>query len=524
MKKVFFLYVIISFSLISSLLHAKDLISITSEDIILNEPDFSNFVKEKMPSLVTKLRSLSTERELLNINIDVVDFNAFWKAIKKYLLLKEELINDIKEYNQEAFRLREEIFKQRSFQSYNAIRLILDYKIIKKNIEYAKQSTDELDRNLKTLFTILPDKNIRAKVVEVNDLKTYVATMVNALNDLVTKKIKYNEFERICNNNFKKVGKLKNAQLLRDYFIETGSVVSGKNRGLRYIKKFFAWNIDLLAKVLNYELYVIENKKITVCRFVKILILVLVLYCLYKWLKPFLIDRYSKQNSTGQLLEILIKNGLYLFIFIIFLSGIGLDLTKITILASALSIGIGFGLQKIFANLVSSVILLLDKSLVPGNTIELGDIYGTITSMNARFTSVLTRDGKEYLIPNENLLTEKVINWTHSSPQIRLKIPVGISYETDVPWIMELLEGIATKVSRVLSDPKPACRLMGYGDSTVDLELRIWISDPENGIHNVMSNVLLEIWNLFKTHGIEFPFPQHDIHVKSLPEGIPKKD
>ena len=164
MKKVFFLYVIISFSLISSLLHAKDLISITSEDIILNEPDFSNFVKEKMPSLVTKLRSLSTERELLNINIDVVDFNAFWKAVKKYLLLKEELINDIKEYNQEAFRLREEIFKQRSFQSYNAIRLILDYKIIKKNIEYAKQSTDELDRNFKTLFTILPDKNIRTRV------------------------------------------------------------------------------------------------------------------------------------------------------------------------------------------------------------------------------------------------------------------------------------------------------------------------------------------------------------------------
>jgi len=167
MKKVFFLYVIISFSLISSLLHAKDLISITSEDIILNEPDFSNFVKEKMPSLVTKLRSLSTERELLNINIDVVDFNAFWKAVKKYLLLKEELINDIKEYNQEAFRLREEIFNQRSFQSYNAIRLILDYKIIKKNIEYAKQSTDELDRNFKTLFTILPDKNIRTRVAKV---------------------------------------------------------------------------------------------------------------------------------------------------------------------------------------------------------------------------------------------------------------------------------------------------------------------------------------------------------------------
>jgi small-conductance mechanosensitive channel len=190
------------------------------------------------------------------------------------------------------------------------------------------------------------------------------------------------------------------------------------------------------------------------------------------------------------------------------------------------SVGIGFGLQKIFSNLVSGIILLFDKSIKLGDTLQVGELYGTVTSMNARFASVLSRDGREHLIPNESLIVNNVVNLTYSAPRFRLGIPVGVSYKSDVILAMRLMEQAAEGIPRVLPDPGPNTCLIGFGESSVDLELRVWIADPDQGLVNVKSDVLVAIWNLFHQHNIEIPFPQQDVYVKSLPEEflLPPKD
>ena len=175
-------------------------------------------------------------------------------------------------------------------------------------------------------------------------------------------------------------------------------------------------------------------------------------------------------------------------------------------------------MQKIFANLISGLIILADKSIKPGDVIQLGDTHGYINFLGGRYVSVVTRDATEYLIPNEDLVTHQVINWSYSNNLVRLKIPVGIGYDSDIQQAMELMLEAAAAVDRILTDPKPVCLLMGFGENSVDFQLRVWIGDPQNGVHNVKSQVLLGVWERFKQHGIELPFPQRVLHHKSLPE------
>jgi small-conductance mechanosensitive channel len=200
---------------------------------------------------------------------------------------------------------------------------------------------------------------------------------------------------------------------------------------------------------------------------------------------------------------------------IVALNSVGIDLTAFAVFTGALGVGIGFGLQKPMSNFVSGVMLLLDKSVKPGDVISVGESYGWVSSLGARYVSVVTRDGTEYLIPNEDLITHQVVNWSHTSSQVRLKIPIGISYNADVHKACALCREAAAETRRVLKEPAPACLLLGFGDSSVELELRIWIQDPKNGVRNVKSDVLLLVWDKFHAHGIEIPFPQRDLHLKT---------
>lgn len=195
------------------------------------------------------------------------------------------------------------------------------------------------------------------------------------------------------------------------------------------------------------------------------------------------------------------------------LSFAGIDLTAFAVFSGALGVGLGFGLQKVVSNFMSGIILLLDRSVKPGDVIELGQTYGWINKLAARYTSVVTRDGTEFLIPNEDMITQQVINWSHSDRNVRRKIPVQVSYSSDVELAMTLMLQAADNTDRVLENPKPNCLLRGFGSDGVDLELRMWIDDPYNGLSNVASKVNLEIWRLFHENGIEFPFPQRDLHV-----------
>ena len=157
----------------------------------------------------------------------------------------------------------------------------------------------------------------------------------------------------------------------------------------------------------------------------------------------------------------------------------------------------------------------MDRSVKPGDVIAIGDTFGWINTLGARYVSVVTRDGTEHLIPNEELISQRVENWSYSNKLVRQKIPIGVDYGTDIHKARELAVQAVQGIERVLMEPKPVCHLIEFGDNAVSLELRIWISDPQNGVANVRSEVQLKIWDLYHEHDVVFPFPQRDLHLKS---------
>jgi small-conductance mechanosensitive channel len=201
------------------------------------------------------------------------------------------------------------------------------------------------------------------------------------------------------------------------------------------------------------------------------------------------------------------------------LGSIGIDLTAFAVFSGAIGVGVGFGLQKVVSNLVSGVILLIDRSIKPGDVIEVDGTYGSVSTLNARYVSVLTREGKEYLIPNEDLITQRVTNWSYSNDLIRLHVKLGISYQSNLHRAIELALEATRDVTRVLKKPEPTCLLVAFGESSVDLELRFWIMDPLNGTTNVRSEVMLNVWDLFQENGIEIPSPQRDLTLRN-PEAL----
>jgi small-conductance mechanosensitive channel len=220
--------------------------------------------------------------------------------------------------------------------------------------------------------------------------------------------------------------------------------------------------------------------------------------------------------------QVLVSKGMkvlfFCLAFFVAASSAGLNLSTLKIFSGAVGVGVGFGLQKIVSNLVSGMILLTDRSIKPGDTIEIDDHFGWITSLNARYVQVITRDGKEHLIPNEHLITNEVVNWSHTHPKIRLHIPVSVSYESDLKKAVELMEQVSAKVPRVLDEPAPACRVLAFGDSGVECEVRAWIKDPVQGVHNVISEILLGIWDAFHEQGIVLPYPQRDVWLRQARE------
>ncbi len=224
----------------------------------------------------------------------------------------------------------------------------------------------------------------------------------------------------------------------------------------------------------------------------------------------------SLTPSVQVLFAKLLKIALISIAAIVAINSVGIDLTALAVFGGALGVGIGFGLQKIVANFISGIILLLDKSIKPGDTIGVSGTYGWIQSLGARYVSVITRDGIEHLIPNEELITTRVENWSYSNDLVRQKIPVGISYGSDVRRAIELCIESAKASPRVVGDPNPACLLKGFGDSSVDLEIRYWVIDPQNGLSNLKSEILLSVWDRFHENDIQIPFPQRDLHLKSV--------
>lgn len=238
----------------------------------------------------------------------------------------------------------------------------------------------------------------------------------------------------------------------------------------------------------------------------------------------FLLNRNSEFDAAQRVLgEKLAMVGISVAAFFIAIDMLGIDLTAFAIFSGAFGLAIGFGLQKTFGNLIAGIILLMDRSIKPGDVIAVGDSFGWVNKIGIRAVSIVTRDGKEHLIPNESLMTEAVENWSYSSKNVRVRIPVGVSYSADMDKVEALLRQAAAESGRVLKRPAPNVWMKEFGDNSVNFEILAWIADPEEGVGNVRSDVLKRVWRLFLENEIEIPFPQRDLNLRNIsPELLEK--
>ena len=218
----------------------------------------------------------------------------------------------------------------------------------------------------------------------------------------------------------------------------------------------------------------------------------------------------------------IIRAGLLFLVVLASFSAVGIDLTAFAVFSGALGLGIGFGLQKVASNLISGFIILLDRSVKPGDVISLGTTFGWITALGARYVQVNTRDGVEYLIPNETFITERLANMSHTNRSIRLEVRFGVSYGSDPHLVRRLAVDVVSKLPRVMTFPDPVCHIVGFGDSSIDFVLRFWIQDPEMGVTNIRGEAFLGLWDAFKENGIEIPYPHRQVLLKSAGENLHK--
>lgn len=222
----------------------------------------------------------------------------------------------------------------------------------------------------------------------------------------------------------------------------------------------------------------------------------------------------SLTPSARVLLTKVIKILLIGLAIMIALMASGLDLSALAVFGGALGLGIGFGLQKVISNLFSGFLLLLDKSIKPGDIIELeGGAFGWVDQLSARYVSVVTRDNKEYLIPNEDFVTQQVINWSYTNRLIRVETKFGVHYDSDPHLIRKLGVEAASKPERVVADPAPVCHLVEFGDSSLNFVLRYWITDAEQGITNTKGQVMLALWDILKENNVQIPYPHREVFI-----------
>jgi small-conductance mechanosensitive channel len=217
--------------------------------------------------------------------------------------------------------------------------------------------------------------------------------------------------------------------------------------------------------------------------------------------------------SIQVLLGKMIRMGLLTVAVIVALSAVGINLSALAVFSGAVGVGIGIGLQKIVANFISGIILLADKSVKPGDLVTIGDSSGRISAMKTRYISVAAGDGREFLIPNEDLVTQKVVNWTYTDKNTLVKVLFSTNYDADPRLVCKLAIEIAAAAPRAIKNKPPNCILTEFAEAGMKFSLTFWIADPD-GMDNVKSDVMLALWDAFKREGIRVPYPVREIRVR----------
>ncbi|MBR2656446.1 MAG: mechanosensitive ion channel [Loktanella sp.] len=284
-----------------------------------------------------------------------------------------------------------------------------------------------------------------------------------------------------------------------------------------YVTLYILGVVDQAEQVLDNIGFRLGDIRFTLLLLIQSLVILTLLLALVRFVMRTTTRKITSNQEISPSMQVLlikaVQIGLYATAFFVGVRALGIDLTGLAVLSGAIGVGLGFGLQKVVSNLVSGVIILLDKSIKPGDVISLGDTFGWINSLGARYVSVVTRDGREYLIPNEDLITGQVVNWSHSNEFVRLDIYFGTSYTDNPHEVRKIAIAAAQSVDRVLKSRPTVCHIVGFGDSSVDYILRFWISDPTGGLTNIRGNVFLALWDAFAENGISIPFPQREVKV-----------
>jgi len=248
------------------------------------------------------------------------------------------------------------------------------------------------------------------------------------------------------------------------------------------------------------------------------------------WLSRLLENRVMRAERINMNMRVVLTKLLRVVLTLVgvlaALSAIGFDITLLSVFGGALGVGLGFGLQKIASNYVSGFIILLDESVHLGDVMTIDGHYGVVSQIRSRYLVLRKLDGTEVVIPNETLIGSAVINHSFSDRKARINLPIQISYESGLEEAMNLMREVAGRHPRVMKDPGPETQILGFGESGIDLQLVLWIPDPEEGSASLKSSLYLEIWHAFQKHGIGIPYPQRDIRIvgSSLKDMLPTID
>ena len=294
--------------------------------------------------------------------------------------------------------------------------------------------------------------------------------------------------------------------------------------------EYLGW-LDPIIATLDSIGMAAGKSRITLWSVLKLLFTLTLFVLVAAWISRWVEQRLKKLSTLAPSTRIGIAkfaNAFLIGISILMgLNAAGVDLTALTVLTGAIGLGLGFGLQSIAANFVSGFVLLMDRSIKPGDVISLSGQSGTSTEnfgwvqeLRGRYVVVRDRDGVEMLVPNQQLIANAVINWSYTDPRIRLKLPIRVSYKDDPELALRVLLNACEGQRRVLREPAPVSRLMHFSDSGIELELRFWISDPQEGVNNVRSDVNRTIWRLFKEHNLTMPVAQREIVMRNTPSDL----
>ncbi len=268
---------------------------------------------------------------------------------------------------------------------------------------------------------------------------------------------------------------------------------------------------------LDYLSFHIGDQRISILNILGGILAILVTMLTAMWLGRMLERTVMATNSLDLSLRVVLSKLLRAVLIVlgvlIALPLAGINITVLSVFGGALGVGIGFGLQKIASNYLSGFIILLDRSIHPGDVLTVDGRFGKVSKLTSRYLLLQSTDGTEAIIPNDTLVNTTVVNHSYSNRQIRIGIPVQISYQSDLLVAMEIMRQAAVNQSRVLADPVTKVFLKSFGDNGIDLELSIWINDPEEGQRGLCSDINMEIWRKFKENNIEIPYPQRDLRI-----------